>query len=57
MLSPVFHFFSRDCLAFATEPIFASLANLLGKHDNMPSPPPNDFKVSQMMLYRHLKTY
>ncbi|XP_014248964.1 SCY1-like protein 2 [Cimex lectularius] len=27
---------SRDCLAFATEPVFASLANILGKKDNMP---------------------
>lgn len=39
---------SKDCLAFATEPIFASLANLLGKHDNMPSPPPNDFKTFEL---------
>ncbi len=31
---------SRDCLAFATEPVFASLANLLGRRDNLPSPPP-----------------
>lgn len=42
--------FFRDCLAFATEPIFASLANLLGKHDNMPSPPPPDFKVCQLII-------
>ena len=56
MISPVFFLISRDCLAFATEPIFASLANLLGKHDNMPSPPPSDFKVSQMKLYRYLNT-
>lgn len=56
MISPVFFSFSRDCLAFATEPIFASLANLLGKHDNMPSPPPDDFKVSQIMLYSRLNT-
>ncbi|KAL4224685.1 SCY1-like protein 2 [Mactra antiquata] len=27
---------SRESLAFATEPVFASLANLLGKHDNIP---------------------
>ncbi|KAL9955264.1 hypothetical protein ACROYT_G036562 [Oculina patagonica] len=39
---------SKDCLAFATEPIFASLANLLGKHDNMPSPPPPDFKTFEL---------
>lgn len=35
----------RDCLAFATEPIFASLANILGKHDNMPSQISPEFKV------------
>lgn len=39
---------SKDCLAFATEPIFASLANLLGKHDNMPSPLPHDFKMFEL---------
>uniref|UniRef100_A0A0V0G6A0 Protein kinase domain-containing protein n=1 Tax=Triatoma dimidiata TaxID=72491 RepID=A0A0V0G6A0_TRIDM len=27
---------SRDCLAFATEPVFSSLANILGKTDNLP---------------------
>lgn len=30
---------SRDSLAFATEPVFASLANVLGKSENTPSPP------------------
>lgn len=29
---------SRDSLAFATEPIFASLANILGETNNMPQP-------------------
>lgn len=43
--------FTRDCLAFATEPIFASLANLLGKHDNMPSPLPHDFKVDLLIFF------
>ncbi|RWS22701.1 SCY1-like protein 2, partial [Leptotrombidium deliense] len=33
---------SRESLAFATEPVFASLANLLGSHENMPSPIPSD---------------
>lgn len=28
-------FFQREALAFATEPIFASLANVLGAHDNI----------------------
>ncbi|XP_049872710.1 SCY1-like protein 2 [Pectinophora gossypiella] len=31
---------SRESLAFATEPIFASLANILGNTDNMPQPIP-----------------
>lgn len=29
---------SRDSLAFVTEPIYTSLANILGNHTNMPSP-------------------
>lgn len=28
----------RDSLAFATEPVFSSLANVLGYHDNTPQP-------------------
>ncbi|XP_043943833.1 SCY1-like protein 2 isoform X2 [Protopterus annectens] len=35
---------SRDCLAFCTEPIFASLANVLGSWDNLPSPVPAEIK-------------
>ncbi|CAJ1054744.1 SCY1-like protein 2 isoform X2 [Xyrichtys novacula] len=35
---------SRDCLAFCTEPVFASLANVLGQWENLPSPLPNDIK-------------
>lgn len=35
---------SRDCLAFCTEPIFASLANILGSWDNLPSPVPVEIK-------------
>uniref|UniRef100_A0A672Q523 Protein kinase domain-containing protein n=1 Tax=Sinocyclocheilus grahami TaxID=75366 RepID=A0A672Q523_SINGR len=35
---------SRDCLAFCTEPVFASLANVLGQWDNIPSPVPTDIK-------------
>jgi SCY1-like protein 2 len=31
---------SRDSIAFATEPIFASLANILGNQHNMPQPNP-----------------
>ncbi|XP_022124599.2 SCY1-like protein 2 [Pieris rapae] len=32
---------SRESLAFATEPVFASLANILGNRDNMPQPTPS----------------
>ncbi|XP_045584450.1 SCY1-like protein 2 isoform X2 [Procambarus clarkii] len=35
---------SRETLAFATEPVFASLANVLGNTDNMPAPPPPTLK-------------
>uniref|UniRef100_H3D0A4 Protein kinase domain-containing protein n=1 Tax=Tetraodon nigroviridis TaxID=99883 RepID=H3D0A4_TETNG len=35
---------SRDCLAFCTEPVFASLSNVLGQWDNLPSPMPTDIK-------------
>ncbi|XP_057242053.1 SCY1-like protein 2 isoform X2 [Malurus melanocephalus] len=35
---------SRDCLAFCTEPVCASLANVLGSWDNLPSPLPADIK-------------
>lgn len=34
----------RDCLAFCTEPVFASLANVLGQWENLPSPMPTDIK-------------
>ncbi|CAH2267873.1 jg12949 [Pararge aegeria aegeria] len=33
---------SRESLAFATEPVFASLANVLGNTENMPQPIPNN---------------
>ncbi|XP_059905374.1 SCY1-like protein 2 isoform X2 [Gadus macrocephalus] len=35
---------SRDCLAFCTEPVFASLANVMGRCDHLPSPVPQDIK-------------
>ncbi|KAB0398880.1 hypothetical protein E2I00_007747 [Balaenoptera physalus] len=35
---------SRDCLAFCTEPVFASLANVLGNWENLPSPVSADIK-------------
>ncbi|XP_033930574.1 SCY1-like protein 2 isoform X1 [Pseudochaenichthys georgianus] len=35
---------SRDCLAFCTEPVFASLANVLGQRENLPTPLPTDIK-------------
>ena len=36
----VFVFLHRESLAFATEPVFASLANILGHHHNLPAPVP-----------------
>lgn len=39
-----FCFFYRESLAFATEPVFASLANILGYQENMPVPPPKALK-------------
>ena len=39
---------SRDCLAFATEPVFCSLANALGDHDNLPSPLPEQLRGFKM---------
>ncbi|XP_061108574.1 SCY1-like protein 2 [Conger conger] len=40
---------SRDCLAFCTEPVFASLANVLGQHENLPYPLPSE--LSEYKLY------
>lgn len=34
---------SRESIAFATEPVFASLANILGNMENMPQPVPSHF--------------
>ncbi|KAJ8299631.1 hypothetical protein KUTeg_023691 [Tegillarca granosa] len=42
---------SREMLAYATEPVFASLANVLGSLDNMPSPIPKyiqDYKLYEI---------
>ena len=39
---------SRDCLAFATEPVFASLANLLSRHENLPTPIPAQIRDYKM---------
>lgn len=39
---------SMDCLAFCTEPVFASLANVLGNWENLPSsisPDIKDYKL------------
>ncbi len=40
--------FFRDCLAFATEPVYASLANVMGRHDNMPKPVPAQIRDYKM---------
>ena len=42
-------FVHRDSLAFATERIFASVANMLGYYDNMPNPPNAD--ITECKLY------
>eukprot|EP00118_Oscarella_pearsei_P002048 m.9311 g.9311 ORF g.9311 m.9311 type:complete len:1208 (+) comp21266_c0_seq1:2-3625(+) len=39
---------SRDMLAFVSEPVVASLANLLGKYENAPSPLPLSIKEYQL---------
>ncbi|KAG0424765.1 hypothetical protein HPB47_028031 [Ixodes persulcatus] len=39
---------SRESLAFATEPAFCSLANILGQGENMPVPPPPELKDYQL---------
>lgn len=39
---------SRECLAFATEPVFASLANVLGQHNNIPQQP----LLEELRLYK-----
>ncbi|XP_076652342.1 SCY1-like protein 2 [Halictus rubicundus] len=44
---------SRDSLAFATEPVLASLANVLGNHYNLPQPLPaalKDFKLHDIEI-------
>ena len=44
---------SRDSLAFATEPVLASLANALGNHDNLPQPLPvllKDYKLHDVEI-------
>ncbi|XP_021338936.1 SCY1-like protein 2 [Mizuhopecten yessoensis] len=40
---------SRETLAFATEPVFASLGNVLGYHDNLPNPMPR--QLANFSLY------
>ena len=40
-------------MAFATEPVFASLANILGKVDNVPTPVPqtiDNFKLYEVEI-------
>lgn len=37
-----FFYYYREALAFATEPVFASLANVLGDHTNVPTPVPSE---------------
>lgn len=46
---------SRDSLAFATEPVFSSLSNILGNHNNFTSPVPKELKDYE--LYDVEKVY
>ncbi|KAI4489498.1 hypothetical protein M0802_011033 [Mischocyttarus mexicanus] len=40
---------SRDSLAFATEPVFASLANALGNMENVPQPLPSNLRNYKLL--------
>lgn len=40
---------SRDSLAFATEPVFASLANALGNLENVPQPLPTNLRNYKLL--------
>ena len=40
-----FSIFFSNSLAFASEPVIASLSNLLGNYERMPVPPPTEVKV------------
>ena len=50
ILSPLPLLSSSDCIAFTTEPVIASLANVLGYYANLPSPLPPDIKVNSDAL-------
>ncbi|XP_041365074.1 SCY1-like protein 2 [Gigantopelta aegis] len=39
---------SREMLCFATEPVFCSLANAFGNHDNIPQPVPKNLQSYQL---------
>ena len=43
-----------DIIAFATEPVFVSLANVLGYYDNLPSPLPLSIKVKHVTIHIHV---
>jgi hypothetical protein len=49
--------FDSDSIAYAAEPVFASLSNLLGNYERLPSNIPPEIKVSQrdcnQLLYDH----
>lgn len=40
-----YYFFYSNSLAFASEPVFTSLANVLGNCERMPTPIPTEIKV------------
>ncbi|XP_060082197.1 SCY1-like protein 2 [Ylistrum balloti] len=42
---------SHNSLAFATEPLFASLANVLGRYDRIPTPAPPEIRDHEFLDY------
>ena len=44
MIDDLISIVSRESLAFATEPVFCCLANVLGQHDNIPPSALGTFK-------------
>lgn len=46
-------FYFSDSLAFATEPVFASLANVLGNYERLPANIPQEIKVYNARVITH----
>uniref|UniRef100_A0A1I8G759 Protein kinase domain-containing protein n=2 Tax=Macrostomum lignano TaxID=282301 RepID=A0A1I8G759_9PLAT len=43
----------NENLAFATEPVWGSLANFLGNHERIAQPVPSELKVNEALKYLH----